>query len=162
MQKTNPDHYKVGVRAMEKKEKDDRDKCWSKNEHDLVYTSLNIKCIKTFFTHFKMKANGMMCSNSNLHEYRNTSIWGLGQARSSLLSLFYNEMDKFLKLFKKGTKTDSARWKQNRHIIVDHILVHLKMSYQGRAYPCVGILYVAVELHGPVEKYWWLSMSQLP
>ena len=71
---------------------------------DLVYSGLNIKFIKAFLAHSKKKKNGKMCSNSNLRKYKDSILWGSGQAKCPLPSLFYDEMDKFLKSFKKETK----------------------------------------------------------
>ena len=104
LQRTYPGYYEVGVRAITDEEKEDQDLFWHKNEFDLVYSGLNIKFIKAFLAHSKKKANGKMCSNSNLRKYKDAILWGSGQAKCPLPSLFYDEMDRFLKSFKKETK----------------------------------------------------------
>ena len=99
-----PDYYAVGVRKITEEEKVDRDQFWNRNDRDLVYSGLNIKFIKAFLANAKMKPNGMMCSNSNIRKYKDALLWGSRQAKCPLPSTFYNEMDRFLRSFKKETK----------------------------------------------------------
>ena len=51
-----------------------------------------------------MKANGKMCSKSNLRKYKDAILWGSSEAKQPLLPSFYDDMDRFMKSFKKETK----------------------------------------------------------
>ena len=45
-----------------------------------------------------------MCSNYNPRKYTDAILWGSSEAKQTLPSSFYNDIDKFLKSFKKETK----------------------------------------------------------
>ena len=94
----------IGVRKVTDEEKMDCNLFWYKNDEDIVHRGLNIKFVKAFLAHSKIKANGKMCSNSNLRKYKDAIVWGSSKAKQPLPSSFYNDIDKFLKLFKKETK----------------------------------------------------------
>ena len=76
LQSEYPDYYAVGVRVLTEEEKEDPNQFWNRNDHDLVYSSLNIKFIKAFLAERKTKSNGKMCSNSNIHKYKDAILWG--------------------------------------------------------------------------------------
>ena len=97
----------MGVRFLTEDDRANPDQFWNKNDRDLVYTGLNIKFVKAFLAQSKMKVNGKMCSNSNIRKYKDTILWGSGQAKSPLPSTFYNEINWLLKLFKKEMKKDA-------------------------------------------------------
>ena len=69
-----PEYYAIGVITVSEDNKADRNLFWHKNDEDLVYSGLNIKFIKAFLAHSKMKANGKMCSNSNLRKYKDAIL----------------------------------------------------------------------------------------
>ena len=104
LQSKYPDYYAVGMRVLTEEEKGDPNQFWNRNNHDLVYSGLNIKFIKAFLAERKTKSNGKICSNSNICKYKDAILWGSSQAKSLLPSSFYNEMDRFLESFKKETK----------------------------------------------------------
>ena len=54
--------------------------------------------------HAKIKENDKICSNSGIRKYKDAILWGSSQAKSPVPSSFYDELDKFLKAFKKDTK----------------------------------------------------------
>ena len=99
-----PDYYVVGVRTLTDGDIDNLDQHWNKNDRDLIYRGLNVKFIKAFMAHAKKKKNGKICSNSNIRKYKDAILWGSKQASSPLPSSFYDELEKFLKAFKKETK----------------------------------------------------------
>ena len=99
-----PEYYEVGVRVLTPEEKVSIDQHWNKNDRDLIYCGLNVKFIKAFLAHAKKKKNGKICSNSNIRKYKDAILWGSSQAKSPLPSSFYDEIDRFLKSFKKETK----------------------------------------------------------
>ena len=99
-----PDYYEIGVRVLTEEEKVSIDQHWNKNDRDLVYSGLNVKFIKAFLAQAKHKKNGKICSNSNIRKYKDAILWGSGQAKSPLPSNFYDEIERFLKSFKKETK----------------------------------------------------------
>ena len=102
-----PDYYVVGVRFLTDIDKDDLDQHWNKNDRDLIYKGLNVKFIKAFMAHAKKKKNGKICSNSNIRKYKDAILWGSKQASSPLPPSFYDELEKFLNVFKKETKVAS-------------------------------------------------------
>jgi len=73
----------VGVRFLTEDDRASPDQFWNKNDRDLVYTGLNIKFVKAFLAHAKMKANGKMCSNSNISKVQGYNTMGF---RSSQVS----------------------------------------------------------------------------
>ena len=87
----------IGVRKVKYEEKTDRNLFWYQNDEDIVYSGLNINFFKDFLAHSKVKANGKMCSNSNLHKYKDAIIWVSREAKQTLPYSFYNDTDKFLK-----------------------------------------------------------------
>ena len=99
-----PEYYAVGVRVLTEEEKVSIDHHWNKNDRDLVYEGLNVKFLKAFMAQVKVKKNGKLCSNSNIRKYKDAILWGSSQAKSPLPSSFYNEIDRFLKSFKKEAK----------------------------------------------------------
>ena len=99
-----PEYYKVGVQVLTEEEKVSIDQHWNRNDRDLVYSGLNVKFIKAFLAHAKTKKNGKICLNSNIRKYKDAILWGSSQAKSPLPSSFYDEIDRFLKSFKKETK----------------------------------------------------------
>ena len=99
-----PDYYVVGVRKLTDADRDDINQHWNKNDRDLIYRGLNVKFIKAFMAHAKKKSNGKIYSNSNIRKYKDAILWGSKQASSPLPSSFYDELEKFLKAFKKETK----------------------------------------------------------
>ena len=80
-----------------------------------MYSEFNIKFFKAFLAHSKIKANGKMCSNSNLRNYKNAILCGSRKAKQPLPSLFYNDIDKFFKSFKKETKKEAKDGLLDKH-----------------------------------------------
>ena len=72
-----------------------------KNDEDIVYSGLNIRFVKAFFAHSNIKANGKMCSNSNLRKYKDAILWGSSEANQPLPYSFYNDIDNFLNSSKR-------------------------------------------------------------
>ena len=79
----------IGVIKVTDEEKTDRNLFWYKNDEDIVYSGLNIKFVKAFLAHSNIKANGKMCSNSNLRKYKDMILWGSSEAKQPLPSSFY-------------------------------------------------------------------------
>ena len=79
-----PDYYAIGVRKVKGEEKKDYNLFWYKNNEDIVYSGLNIKFVKAFLAHSKIKANGKMCSNYNLRKYKDAILWGSSKAEQPL------------------------------------------------------------------------------
>ena len=98
------EYYTVGVRVLNEEEKLSIDHYWRKYDRDLIYSGLNVKFIKAFLAQAKLKKNGKICSNSNIRKYKCAILWGLGQAKSPLPSSCYDNIERFLKSFKKETK----------------------------------------------------------
>jgi len=94
----------VGVRCVTEDDRASPDQFWNKNDRELVYTGLNLKFVKVLLAQSKIKANGKICSNSNIRKYKDAIPWGSGKAKYPLPSTFYNEIDWFLNSFKKETK----------------------------------------------------------
>ena len=63
-----------------------------------------LNVIKAFLAQSKHIKNSKIWSNSNIQKYKDAIMWGLGQAKSPLPSSFYDEIERFLKSFKKETK----------------------------------------------------------
>ena len=74
---------------------------WNKNDCDLIYNGLNVKFIKAFLAHAKKKKSGKIYSHSHIRKYKDAILWGSSQAKSPLSSSFYDEIERFLKTFKK-------------------------------------------------------------
>jgi len=73
----------VGVRFLTEDDRASPDQFWNKNDRDLVYTGLNIKFVKAFLAHAKMKANGKMCSNSNISKVQGCNTMGFRSRQAS-------------------------------------------------------------------------------
>ena len=99
-----PDYYAIGVRVLTEEKKVSIDHHWNKHDRNLVYTGLNVKFVKAFLAQVKKEKNGKLCSNSNIRKYKDAILWGSSQAKSPLPFSFYNEIDRFLKSFKKEAK----------------------------------------------------------
>ena len=69
-----------------------------------MYIGLNVKFIKAFLAQATHKKNGKICSNSNIQKYKDTILWGSGQAKSPLPYSFYDKIERFLESFKKERK----------------------------------------------------------
>ena len=59
-----------------------------------MYSGLNIKFVKAFLAHSKIKANGKMCYNPNPRKYKDTILWRSSEAKQPLTYSFYNDIDK--------------------------------------------------------------------
>jgi len=99
-----PEYYNVGVRALSDEELSDEDKFWWKNKHDIVYEGINVKMVKAFLAHKKIKSNGKMCSHVQLRKYNDAILFGAKKARTRLPRLFYEEIETYLNSFKKETR----------------------------------------------------------
>ena len=88
-----PYYYAIVVRKVMYEEKTDRNLFWYKNDKNIVYSGLNIKFVKYFLAHSKIKANGKMCSNSNLCKYKDAILWGSSEANQPLPYSFYNDIE---------------------------------------------------------------------
>ena len=80
-----------------------------------MHSGLNINFAKAFIAHLNFKANVNMCSNSNLCKYKDVILWGSREAKQTLPYSFYNEIDKFLKSFKKETKKSAKEGFLDEH-----------------------------------------------
>ena len=92
-----------------------------------MYSGLNIKCVKAFLAHSKIKGGGKMFSNSNLRKYKDAILWGSSEEKQPLPSSFYNDSDKFLKYFKKET---SDQYPRNKTMLLgSYITIRPRFSF---------------------------------
>ncbi len=96
-----PDYYAVGVRELSAQEIADPDKFFYKNQHDIIYSGLNVRMVFTFMAFKKQKTNGKVASHVQIRKYKDAILWGAAQAKESLPSSYYDEMQSFLQSFKK-------------------------------------------------------------
>jgi len=90
-----PDYYAVGVRELSEQECRDPDKYFYNNQHDIVYSGLNVKMVFAFMAFKKQKANGKVASHIQIQKYKDVILWGASQAKESLPSSYYEEMQSF-------------------------------------------------------------------
>lgn len=94
-----PDYFEQGVRVLTAEEKADEVQFHHKNDHDLIYTGLNVKVIKAFLSEKKKKvkaADGsalVLASVSDVKKYDDAIKWGWLVAGQPLPSSYYREMD---------------------------------------------------------------------
>lgn len=79
-----PGYYAVGVRELSEEELADEDVFWWKNKHDLVYEGLNVKMVKAFLAHRKIKGNGKTVSYVQLRKYGDAILYGAESVRQRL------------------------------------------------------------------------------
>lgn len=61
---------------------------WWKNKHDLIYEGLNIKMVKAFLAHKKMKPNGKTGSHVQLWKYHDAILYEQTSQAMSVTGLF--------------------------------------------------------------------------
>ena len=94
-----PEYFAAGVRELAPG--GDPNSFHHNNSHDLIYKGLNVKFIKAFLAYKKCKDDGKMMGLVNIRKYRDALQWGSKQAKQPLPASFYNEIETFLKSFKK-------------------------------------------------------------
>lgn len=96
-----PEYFSVGVTELTEAELGDEDKFWWKNKHDLVYEGMNVKMVTAFLASKKEKSNGKKSSYDNLRKYHDAILYGAKQAGKRLPQSYYEEVEKFIKGYKK-------------------------------------------------------------
>jgi hypothetical protein len=97
-----PEYYSVGTRDVSAQDLQDSGKFfygWYKK--DLVYQGLNVKYVLKFLMLTKMKENGKFLSFTDIRKYKDGTLWGASMAGEWLPTTFYEEIEKYLKGYKK-------------------------------------------------------------
>ena len=102
----DPDYYQIGVRKVPAEEYNNEmnyyfPKSAKTTDEDIVYEGLNEEYVMHFFVHAKLKIDGKLCSETNLRKFKDAIVWGSTMAKQRLPILFYEEVDSFLKGYKK-------------------------------------------------------------
>ena len=97
------DYYSVGVRELSEADHANLDNFHWKNQHDLVYTGMNVHMVKAFLAQKKQKDNGKTSSHVQLRKYHDAILWGSQQATELLPRAYYDEIEKFLTSYRKET-----------------------------------------------------------
>jgi hypothetical protein len=98
-----PNYYSVGVQELTEEDLTDPDSFYWKNKHDLIYTGINVRLVKAFLAHKKLKSNGNTSSHVQLRKYHDAILWGASETHSLLPRAYFDEMDKFLQSYRKET-----------------------------------------------------------
>ncbi len=95
------DYYNVGIQKLSEDDHVSLDLFHYKNTHDLIYTGINVQMVKAFLANKKLKANGKTSSHVQLRKYHDAILWGSQQAKQLLPRAYYDEIEKFLTLYRK-------------------------------------------------------------
>ena len=98
-----PLYYSTGVRMVPETEFGDRTKFYfnGKYKKDLVYAGLNVKFFVKFLMDNKTLKNGKLKSLMDIRKYKDAILWGAGVVDEKLPTSFYEDIDKYLKSYKK-------------------------------------------------------------
>jgi hypothetical protein len=113
---------------------DQRKLFYCRYKKDLVYKGLNVKYFIKFFMAMKKKENGNFLSFMDLWKYKDAIMWAASMAEERLPTTFYEEIEKFLKGYKKE--------------LVKHGETATQMSEQPTQY---RLLYTICCLHGQLR-----------
>ena len=97
-----PEYYPVGTRDVPAEDLEDQRKFfYGRYKKDLVYKGLNVKYFIKFLMAIKKKENGHFLSFTDLRKYKDAILWAASMAEERLPTTFYEEIEKFLKGYKK-------------------------------------------------------------
>jgi hypothetical protein len=97
-----PEYYPVGTRDVTAVDLHAVGKYfYGKYKKDLVYQGLNVKYVIKFLMCTKRKANGHFLSFVDIRKYKDAILWASSMAEERLPTNFYEEMEKYLKGYKK-------------------------------------------------------------
>ena len=95
-----------GVQLLSEEERADPELFHYNNRHDLKYQGMNVAIILAFFATKKTKTNGKTTSFSHIRKYHDAILFGAEKVKERLpTSSYFDEMEKFLKGFKKECAT---------------------------------------------------------
>jgi hypothetical protein len=75
------------------------------NRHDLKYQGMNVAIILAFFATKKTKTNRKTTLFSHIQKYHDAILFRAAKVKERLPTSYFNEMEKFLKGFKKECAT---------------------------------------------------------
>ncbi|KAL9181723.1 hypothetical protein ACHAXT_012066 [Thalassiosira profunda] len=101
-----PGYFEVGTKVLTVEEKADNVVFHWKNDHDLIYSGINVDMIKAFLGEKKVKLERdgvvlLMHSFSHIRKYDDAIKWGAAMAGARLSQTYYSEMDRFLSAYRK-------------------------------------------------------------
>jgi hypothetical protein len=97
-----PEYYPVRTRDVLAEDLQDQRKFFhGRYKKDLVYKGLNVKYFIKFLMAIKKKENGNLLSFTDLRKYKDAIMWPVSMAEERLPTIFYEEIEKFLKGYKK-------------------------------------------------------------
>lgn len=97
----HPQYYSAGVIPLTEEKLCNSKYFYHKNKHDLVYTGLNVTFVKLFLNWKKQKANRKIASYVQIRKYHDAILFGSSEAGEPLPRQYYEDMERFLKGFKK-------------------------------------------------------------
>ena len=95
------DYYNDGTYELSPEQKNDPILFHHTNDRDLIYNGLDVECVLAFLVTKKHKANGNLASVSDIKKYNDAIKWGAGIANERLPTAYYEQMDAFVKAYKK-------------------------------------------------------------
>jgi hypothetical protein len=97
-----PEYYPVGTQDVSAQDLQDTGKFfYGRYEKDLVYQGLNVKYVLKFLMSTKKKENGKFLSFTDIRKYKDGILWAASMAGERLPTMFYEEIGKYLKGYKK-------------------------------------------------------------
>jgi hypothetical protein len=97
-----PDYYPIGTRDVSAHDLQDVGKFfYGRYMKDLVYQGLNVKYVIKFLMCTKIKENGNFLSFTDIRKYKDAILWAASMAKERLPTTFYEEIEKYLKGYKK-------------------------------------------------------------
>ena len=104
-----PEEYQSGTRLLTTEEKADTAAFHYKNLRDIIYTGFDVQVFKAFLTSIKVKrvdeetGEEVLMGYDDVRKYKDAILWGANRAKQFLPKSFYQEMDVYLKSYKKET-----------------------------------------------------------
>ena len=96
------EYYPVGTRDVLAEDlQDPRKFFYGRYKKDLVYKGMNVKYFIKFLMSVKKKENGHFLSFTDVRKYKDAILWAASMAEERLPTTFYEEIEKFLKGYKK-------------------------------------------------------------
>jgi len=108
-----PQYFLLGTVLLTDEEKNDPNKYYYNNQHDLRYTGINVKLITAFLSSKKTKANGNLVHPSHLSKYGDAIKWAT-VAGKKLPTEYHIGMDKFIRAYKKEFEFAEAKKNNNK------------------------------------------------
>jgi hypothetical protein len=141
-----PEYYPVRTQDVLAEDLQDQRKLfYCRYKKDLVYKGLNVKYFIKFFMAMKKKENGNFLSFMDLWKYKDAIMWAASMAEERLPTTFYEEIEKFLKGYKKELVKHGETATPN--IVCSIPSVACMVSWEQQ-YFCMVLDAASVELHG--------------